>query len=318
MKLILHVVCGGVVFLALAEPGRAAEINYDESKVPKYVLPDPLRPGNGKPVRSSTEWLRRGRPITLKLFEEHVYGRAPGKPNGTRFRSLSVDDNALGGTAIRKEVEILLLGKEESPSLELLVYIPKGAAKPVPVFLGLNFSGNQSVHPDPGIRITQRWVRNTGDGTVVNNRATEKSRGCQSTRWAIEKALSRGFAVATFYYGDVEPDHPEGWKTGIRAALSKDGPATVFKPDEWGALAAWAWGLSRAMDYIERDRMLDSKRVVLFGHSRHGKAALWAGAVDRRFAIVISNNSGCGGAALSRRRFGENVDRINTVFPHWF
>lgn len=296
----------------------ASEVNYDESKVPSYVLPDPLQPGDAKQIRTAKEWLRLGRPITLKLFEEHVYGRAPAKPPRMRFSVLSEDKNALGGKAIRKEISVLLTGEENGPSIELLIYMPKGSTKPVPVFLGLNFGGNQSVHPDSGIRISQRWMRDSGDGTVINNRATEKSRGMEARRWAIEKALAEGFAVATFYYGDIEPDHPEGWKTGVRAALSKQGAATVFRPDEWGALAAWAWGLSRAMDYIERDRLLDAKRVVVFGHSRQGKAALWAGAVDRRFAIVISNNSGCGGAALSRRRFGETVERINTVFPHWF
>lgn len=318
MKTIQHVIHSCALIVALSGIGATPEVNYDESKVPGYVLPDPLLLPNGNRVKNSSAWLKYGRPRTLDLFTEHVYGRAPGKPAKMRFKILSQDNNALGGKAIRKEILILFTGREDGPSMELLLYIPKNAPQPAPVFLGLNFSGNQSVHPDPGIRISQRWMRNSSDGSVVNNRATEKSRGLQASRWAIDSALERGFAVATSYYGDVEPDHPDGWKTGVRAALSKDGSATVFKPDDWGAIAAWAWGLSRAMDYIERDRLLDAKRVVVLGHSRLGKTALWAGAVDRRFAIVISNNSGCGGAALSRRRFGETVARINGSFPHWF
>ncbi len=318
MKTIVSAVCACALIVTLSGLGATSEVNYDESKVPSYLLPDPLLLPNGNRIENSRAWLRYGRPHTLELFAEHVYGRSPGRPAKMRFKTLSEDKNALGGKAVRKEILILFTGQENGPSLELLVYIPKNAPRPVPVFLGLNFCGNHSVHTDPGIRITRSWMRDSNDGSVANNRATEKSRGLQATRWAIDKALERGFAVATFYYGDVEPDHAEGWKTGVRAALSKDGNATVFKPDDWGAIAAWAWGLSRAMDYIERDRALDAKRVALFGHSRQGKAALWAGASDRRFAIVISNNSGCGGAALSRRRFGETVERINTSFPHWF
>jgi hypothetical protein len=311
----------GSLCLPLAALWAAAapfQPNYDEDKVPEYRLPDPLVLPNGKPIEDAKTWEKKGRPAILKLFTEHVYGRAPGRPAGMKFQTWSYDRRALDGKATRKEIIIYLTGKTNGPSLELLIYLPNQALKPVPVFLGLNYFGNQSVHPDPAIKITERWLRQSKDDTVVNHRATEKSRGSQASRWAIEQALERGFAVATFYYGDIEPDHEEGWKTGVRAALSKQGPNTVFGPSDWGALAAWAWGLSRAMDYIEKDRDLDARRVVVFGHSRHGKAALWAGAVDTRFAIVISNDSGCGGAALSRRRFGETVERINTVFPHWF
>lgn len=310
--------CLCIWLAAFGVSAAAFQPNYDEAKVPEYRLPDPLILPNGKTIEDAKTWERKGRPAILKLFTEHVYGRAPGRPAGMKFHTWSYDRSALDGKATRKEIIIYLTGKTNGPSIELLIYLPNQARKPVPVFLGLNYYGNQSIHPDPAIKITERWMRQGKDDIVVNNRATEKSRGYQASRWAIEQALERGFAVATFYYGDIEPDHEEGWKTGVRAALSKRGPQTVFGPSDWGALAAWAWGLSRAMDYIEKDRDLDAQRVVVFGHSRHGKAALWAGAVDQRFAIVISNDSGCGGAALSRRRFGETVERINTVFPHWF
>jgi hypothetical protein len=182
----------------------------------------------------------------------------------------------------------------------------------------MNFEGNHTIHADPGIALAKQWKRPASGGTVAGNRASAESRGQQASRWQVEKILQRGYAVATIYYGDVEPDFPDGWKLGVRGALSKDGTNTVFAPDDWGAIGAWAWGLSRALDYLESDKDIDAKHVAVIGHSRLGKTALWAGAQDERFAIVISNDSGCGGAALSKREFGETVERINTSFPHWF
>ncbi len=307
------------VALALtAAPAPRKDVNYEESKVGSYSLPDPLTLANGAKVSDAKSWREQRRPEILKLFQTHVYGRSPAQPRGMTFALVSVDTQALGGMATRKEVTVCFTGKKDGPSMNLLLYVPNKVKKPAPAFLGLNFGGNHVVHPDPAIALSTRWMREAKDKSVVHNRATEVSRGDSASRWQVEKVLARGYAVATVYYGDIEPDHAEGWKDGVRAALSKDGANTQWQPDDWGAVGAWAWGLSRALDYLETDKDIDARRVAVHGHSRLGKTSLWAGATDERFAIVISNDSGCGGAALNKRLFGETVGTINRSFPHWF
>ncbi len=308
-----------VALLALRLPGAAAEppANYDEAKVGAYTLPDPLAALDGTRVRTAAAWEQHRRPELLRLFEEHVYGRSPGRPKAMAFATTSVDAHALGGLATRKEVSIWFNERKEGPRLDLLLYVPNAAAKPVPAFLGLNFEGNHAVQPDPGITLSKRWMRESQGGAVVNHQATEAARGSEASRWPVAKILARGFALATAYYGDLEPDFPEGWKQGVRATVFATATPPI-PPEESGAIGAWAWGLSRALDYLETDRDVDAGRVAVIGHSRLGKTALWAGARDERFALVISNDSGEGGAALARRWFGETVERINTSFPHWF
>lgn len=290
--------------------------NYDESKIEPYTLPDPLVAADGKRVGNANEWRRRRAEI-LRLFEDHVYGRSPRQSPRISFTETSRDAKALGGVATRREIIIFLTGKKDGPQMNLLLYVPNSRSGRAPVFLGMNFNGNHAVSKDPGVTLSKAWMRDSKENGVVNNRATEASRGVEARRWPIEMIIKRGYAVATIYYGDLFPDHANGLKDSIIPHFYRKGQ-TAPDEDEWNAIGAWAWGLSRAMDFIERDRELDAKRVAVWGHSRLGKAALWAGAQDERFAMVISNESGEGGAALARRNFGETVERINTSFPHWF
>jgi hypothetical protein len=293
---------------------QAVRANSDESKVPPYTLPDPLRMPNGKEVNTKEEWITIQRPYIYHLYEENQFGRYPVKHPVLRYRVLETASNALQGRATRKQVRIYLHPTDTTIYTDLLMYLPNNIKKPVPVFIGYNFGGNQIILPDIAILLTKNWVL-TAEKGAVNNRATDSSRGSGASQWQVEEILSHGFAVATAYYGDLEPDNPEGWKTGIRTTL-KD--VLNIQPAEWSAMGAWAYGLSRIMDYLQKDNDINAAKVALIGHSRLGKAALWAGASDQRFALIISNESGEGGAALSKRWYGETVKIITDVFPHWF
>lgn len=300
--------------VCLADSANAA--NYDESKLPAYTLPDPLVTQAGEKVADAETWRMTRRAEVLELFRTHMFGRSPGRPEGMTFHVFDSAADALGGKARRKQVTVRFTGDAAGPSMDVLIYLPADADGPVPLFVGLNFRGNHAVCADPAIRLSTRWVRDKYEG-VVKGKATEAARGTAASRWPVETILARGYGLAAIYYGDIEPDRKDALAESIRALYLKPGQATPAA-DAWGAIGAWAWGLSRAMDYFEADKAIDANQVAVIGHSRLGKTALWAGASDERFAMAISNNSGCGGAALSRRRFGETVARINTVFPHWF
>jgi hypothetical protein len=287
-------------------------VNYDESKVGEYTLPDPLKLNNGKPVRNAKTWYTKRRPEIEEIFETQQYGRDPGRPADESFEVTDKGTPALDGNAIRRQVTISFSKDDSWPKIHLLIYLPAGAQKPVPMFFTINFGAVQNAVDDPGITPDQVWDPKT------NTKITApKGRGFGHIN--VSALLDAGFGVATFYYGDVDPDYAAGFSNGIRARYLKPGQ-TERAPDDWGSIAAWAWGMSRVEDYFETDKSVDAKRVAIHGVSRLGKTVMWAGAHDQRFAAVIASCSGEGGAALSHRDYGETIAHLTapTRYPYQF
>lgn len=271
-------------------------VNYDESKVGEYKLPDPLIMSNGKPVRDAKTWTTKRRPEIVRLFEEYQFGKTPGRPKQMTFDVFDKGTPALDGKAVRRQVTVYFSSDKNGPKMDLLLYLPAAASKPVPVLLNLSFTANSSAIDDPGIKPGQIWNR--------EKQRVAAPAAAPIGRFNVTPFLDQGIGVATVYYGDIDPDFDGGLPNGVRALYKA--PA----PDEWGTISAWAWGLSRALDYLETDKGVDAKRVALFGISRLGKTVLWAGAHDQRFALVIASCSGEGGAALSRRDYGETIKHL--------
>jgi hypothetical protein len=342
------------------------EVNYDEDKVPNYVLPELLQLQNGEKVTSVEQWEKQRRPEIMELFASEVYGRTPTDRIKVTYETITKNPNVLMGKATAWQVRFTFssgnrsgsrsesekvngneneneigngnkgsygsVSEDETREAILLLYIPNKRKGKVPVFVGYNYNGNHSITHDVTVLYpsTLHLVKELG--------SPEWERGNQTRRWPLEMIIDRGYAIATMCYHDIFPDNPkmkgrsviplftgysanntatnEGVGSGSNGTTRHDIGHSAC--DEWQAIGAWAWGSSRIVDYLETREEIDNDKVAIMGHSRQGKAALWAGAQDERFKVVISNNSGCGGAALFRREFGETIDIINNAFPHWF
>ncbi|NQT16000.1 MAG: acetylxylan esterase, partial [Planctomycetes bacterium] len=184
--------------IACLAQAQKFQANYDESNVPQYKLPDPLLSSDGQRVTAAT-WRSQRRAEILRLFEEHVYGRSPGRPKAIEFHVTSVAADALGGKATRKEVSVRFTADPNGPKMDVLLYLPNAARKPVPTFLGLNFYGNHSIVDDPAVTLSTNWMRSNAKYGIQDNRATEKSRGVAASRWPVETILDRGYGLATIY-----------------------------------------------------------------------------------------------------------------------
>lgn len=290
---------------------KIMNINYDRSILPEYELPDPLKMADGSRVKNKKQWYENRRPELLQLFTTEMFGKVPVENiNGISWEVVETGE-AFDGLAIRKQIkftfeDIHKVRKGKPRTMMLLVYTPKNAKGKAPLFLGVNFKGNHAVCDDPAIIPVGKSA-----GIYLDEGVNS-----EGSRWCVKTILERGYGLATFYRGDIFPDYDSRACT-VTALYDKD-KKHIPDNDSWGAISAWAWGLSLSMNYLETDSDVDASKVAVIGHSRLGKTAIWAGAQDQRFAMVISNNSGCCGASLSRRKIGETVKIINTYFPYWF
>ncbi|WP_229209315.1 dienelactone hydrolase family protein [Dyadobacter sediminis] len=261
--------------------------NYDEAKVPSYILPDVLKAQSEKVVTNVKDWENIRRPEILTLFEENVYGQMPKTFDKYEFKIKNENKHSMNGKAHLKEVEIAVTNHNQTVMIHLVLFVPTGIKKPVPAFLLINNRGKNNTSP----------TRDTLSGF-----------------WPAEQVIDAGYAVAAFHVNDAAPDHKDSYQNGVLRLY----PEQLKAGNGMKAIGAWAWAASRIMDYFENDKDIDASKIVLTGHSRGGKASLWAAAQDSRFAMCVSNCSGNTGAALSHRRFGETIQAINTTFPHWF
>lgn len=280
----------------------------------REALPSPLVTLDGAAITSAQQWRATGRPEALRLLEHYAYGQATQEPVNLSAQVQAEYPDFLEGRGTLKLIE-LRYGPGQQGRAQLLLALPSDAPGPVPVLLGLNFFGNQATTEDPRVPLASSWVPGRGVG-VQDNQATEATRGAVKERWPYARVLERGYGLATLYHGDLDPDYGDDSK-GVQALYRPAGQAEPGEHD-WGSVAAWSWGLSRAVDYLVTDPDVDAARIATVGHSRNGKAALWSAALDERIAMSVSHMSGCMGAALSRRREGETVAAINLFFPHWF
>jgi len=306
------------LFVLIIRIVNAQEIqNHDESKVPPYVLPELLTCSDGKTINTTNEWEKYRRPEILEIFENEVYGEIPQGKYSIEVVTVDESKTALNSLAHRKQVQINIINEKGIININVLLYMPASLIGPFPVFLGYNFTGNHAINADPEIVLSDKWILIKRKFGTTSHVASPQTRGNLSSQWPIEKIISRGYGLVTAYYGDIDPDFDDGFQNGVHPMFYND--SQVY-PDsnQWGSISAWAWGISRIIDYLYNVADIDKEKICVIGHSRLGKTALWAAAKDQRIAMVISNNSGCGGAALSRRIFGETVAQINTSYPNWF
>jgi hypothetical protein len=264
-------------------PQSPNAVNYDEAKVnPHPNLPDPLLLKNGKRVTSAKMWWDQRRPEIVEDFDREIYGRVPADTPAVKWEVASTTREMNGDVSV---IVKQLLGHAGNVDIKLTLATPANATGPVPVIMELTFQ-----FPP-------------GRGTPP-----------QASAWQ-RQVLAKGWGYASLIPTSIQADNGQGLTQGIIGLVNKGQPR---QPDDWGALRAWAWGASRALDYFESDKAVDAKRVGLEGMSRYGKAAIVAVAYDPRFAIGFIASSGEGGVKLHRRNFGELLENVAAVNEyHW-
>ena len=286
--------------------------NFDESKVRKYTLP---------PLPDTREEWEKQRPAILQQFKDCIYGEMPPPPDRLELKLLSERNDALNGLALRREYRVYCkMNNGRSFDFDLMLYVPKTVKKP-PVFVYL-CGGNHYQSPEDDVRISRGAVSTKFSW---HNLSTSRQRGKGVDCYTL--AVKRGYAVASAAFGEIFPDNLDGFRKSIFRLFYDDvRPDHEVALNEWkvnhrrrnfGGIGGWSWGNSRIVDALEKIGLTDPECVAVIGQSRLGKTSLWTGANDPRFKLVCVNNSGCCGAALARRNFGENMTQLWMVRSNW-
>lgn len=270
------------------------DLIYSEEKIAPYVLPELLELEEGGLVESSADWMNKRRPQILALFSNLIYGRIPHPefPLETNYKKLKSDQNYLRGKAERRTVQISFRNQRSEAKMKSLLILPKNPQKPVPILMMLSFD-----------RIDSEKMNLNDAGDTFRNGVP------------IQQLIDQGYGFMAVYQQDLIAHNEVEFRRGIHQLFFREGQSFP-KANEWGVLAVISWSAMKALDYLESLPEVDATKVALMGHSKLGKASLWAAAQDERFTMVISAQSGCGGAALWRRKFGETLAKIS-IFPHW-
>lgn len=264
---------------------------------------------DGRPVKTKHQWFHRRVPELKALFQHYMYGWFPPavKVAGKITR---IDTNFFNGRATLK-LETLKIGKT-GPEVHLLLVIPNHRKNPAPVFLGMNFGGNHTLVDDTNVAVPDAWMpTNIPRVHIANHHASESGRGKLADTWQLEQCIDRGYAVATYFCGDVQMDRTNA-EGGVRQLIH-----VPTAPDDWGTIAAWSWGMERVIDFLGRDKDIDKRAIAVIGQSRFGKASILTGAFDARVVLSIPIQAGCGGTLSVRAKKGETVKQINRL-PDWF
>ncbi len=284
--------------------------HYDEAKVPQFTIDPFFVEQNLSKEAARNLWENSRRDEVLNIFKTEMYGELPPPAPKVYYEELSCKENALNGTACRKEIRIHLENNGKSHYMDMLLYYPKNINSKVTTFIGLNFKGNQAT-------TTELDVAMTGEKGQIPEILIPENRGSQAYRWQFEQLISKGYAAATICYHDIFPDRADGWNESVYN-LFEDLEGFNGTHERYGAISAWAYGLIEGFNFLKSLSFVNEDKIIVHGHSRLGKSSLWAGVNNPKFAMVISNDSGCCGAAISKRAFGETVDFITNTFPHWF
>ena len=308
---------GGVTLLTFVSCVKSIEKVHS----PELRKEDPSLQGvtkcyDGRGVNSTYLWENVRRNEIKDYYENYVFGKRPDFNPEVTYTTIAVDTFQVKGVSIQhKEIKAKFKYRGRKLTSYYSLFLPLDVPNPI-VFVGLNFFGNSTIDTLHTLTQSKHYVMKNVGVKTKGHHVTQDSRGTKAHRWPLDVIVGNGCGLITAHYADFDPDVMNGFIDGAHGLAQ--GRFHFRERNEWGSISAWSWGLSQLQSFLESNDNTKLSKTVVIGHSRLGKASLWAGALDQRFDMVVSNNSGCAGAAQFRTMRGEDIEKITNRFPYWF